>query len=30
VREALMEQARLLWHASNLYVTEPQIRLAES
>jgi acetylornithine/N-succinyldiaminopimelate aminotransferase len=29
VREALMEQARLLWHASNLYVTEPQIRLAE-
>src|SRR5205823_5452537 len=29
VREALMEQAKLLWHASNLYVTEPQIRLAE-
>src|SRR5712664_1901737 len=29
VREALMEQARLLWHASNLYVTEPKIRLAE-
>ena len=29
VRDALMEQARLLWHASNLYVTEPQIRLAE-
>jgi acetylornithine/N-succinyldiaminopimelate aminotransferase len=29
VREALMEQARLIWHASNLYVTEPQIRLAE-
>src|ERR1700704_2047961 len=29
VREALMAQARLLWHASNLYVTEPQIRLAE-
>src|SRR3954470_14821325 len=29
VREALMEQSRLLWHASNLYVTEPQIRLAE-
>ena len=29
VREALMEQANLLWHASNLYVTEPQIRLAE-
>ena len=29
VREALMEQARLLWHASNLYVTEPQVRLAE-
>jgi acetylornithine/N-succinyldiaminopimelate aminotransferase len=29
VREALFEQARLLWHASNLYVTEPQIRLAE-
>jgi acetylornithine/N-succinyldiaminopimelate aminotransferase len=29
IREALMEQARLLWHASNLYVTEPQIRLAE-
>src|SRR5258705_13753200 len=29
VREALMEQAGLLWHASNLYVTEPQIRLAE-
>ncbi len=29
VREALLEQARLIWHASNLYVTEPQIRLAE-
>ncbi|MGZ6125019.1 MAG: acetylornithine transaminase [Myxococcales bacterium] len=29
VREALMKQAGLLWHASNLYVTEPQIRLAE-
>jgi acetylornithine/N-succinyldiaminopimelate aminotransferase len=29
VREALMQQAGLLWHASNLYVTEPQIRLAE-
>src|SRR3977135_3720668 len=28
-REALVEQAKLLWHASNLYVTEPQIRLAE-
>ncbi len=29
VREALMQQAGLLWHASNLYITEPQIRLAE-
>ncbi len=29
VREALFEQAKLLWHASNLYVTEPQVRLAE-
>ena len=29
VRAALEEQAKLLWHASNLYVTEPQIRLAE-
>jgi len=29
VREAVIEQTRLLWHASNLYVTEPQIRLAE-
>src|SRR3954447_16584543 len=29
VRDALMKQAGLLWHASNLYVTEPQIRLAE-
>lgn len=29
VREALLEQSKLLWHASNLYVTEPQIRLAE-
>ena len=29
LREALFEQAKLLWHASNLYVTEPQIRLAE-
>jgi predicted acetylornithine/succinylornithine family transaminase len=29
VREALMEQAKLIWHASNLYLTEPQIRLAE-
>jgi len=30
VREALVAQAKLLWHASNLYVTEPQIRLAET
>ena len=30
VREALVAQAKLLWHASNLYVTEPQIRLAEA
>jgi acetylornithine/N-succinyldiaminopimelate aminotransferase len=29
LREALMAQAQLLWHASNLYVTEPQVRLAE-
>ena len=29
VREALVAQSKLLWHASNLYVTEPQIRLAE-
>ncbi len=29
VREALVEQSKLLWHASNLYLTEPQIRLAE-
>src|SRR3954454_17424068 len=29
LREALLEQSKLLWHASNLYVTEPQIRLAE-
>src|SRR5258708_6108218 len=29
VRAALIEQAGLLWHASNIYVTEPQIRLAE-
>jgi len=29
VQKALMEQAKLLWHASNLYVTEPQVRLAE-
>src|SRR3954452_3533723 len=29
VRDALVEQAKLLWHASTLYVTEPQIRLAE-
>ena len=29
VREALIEQSKLLWHASNLYVTEPQVRLAE-
>jgi len=29
VRDALMAQAQLLWHASNLYVTEPQVRLAE-
>jgi acetylornithine/N-succinyldiaminopimelate aminotransferase len=29
IREALLQQAGLLWHASNLYVTEPQIRLAE-
>ena len=29
VRAALQEQAGLLWHASNLYVTEPQVRLAE-
>ncbi len=29
LRAALEEQAKLLWHASNLYVTEPQIRLAE-
>jgi acetylornithine/N-succinyldiaminopimelate aminotransferase len=29
VRAAVIEQTKLLWHASNLYVTEPQIRLAE-
>src|SRR2546425_6605184 len=29
VRAALVEQSGLLWHASNLYVTEPQVRLAE-
>src|SRR5207237_9349331 len=29
VRAALMEQSGLLWHASNLYVTEPQTRLPE-
>ena len=29
VREAVLEQSNLLWHASNLYVTEPQVRLAE-
>src|SRR5260370_2556456 len=29
VREALLEQSKLIWHASNLYVTEPQIRLAQ-
>src|SRR3954467_2926987 len=29
VRDALVEQGKLLLHASNLYVTEPQIRLAE-
>src|SRR5205823_4657563 len=29
VREAVIEQTKLLWHASNLYFTEPQVRLAE-
>src|SRR5262245_42436806 len=29
VRAALAEQAGLLWHASNLYVTAPQVVLAE-
>jgi acetylornithine/N-succinyldiaminopimelate aminotransferase len=29
VRDAALEQMKLLWHASNIYVTEPQIRLAE-
>jgi acetylornithine/N-succinyldiaminopimelate aminotransferase len=29
VREALIEQSKLIWHASNLYLTEPQVRLAE-
>src|SRR5205085_2082624 len=29
VRDAVLEQTKLLWHASNLYVTEPQVRLAE-
>jgi len=29
IRDALMKQAGLLWHASNLYVTEPQVTLAE-
>src|SRR3954447_8586040 len=28
VREALIEQSKQLWHPSNLYVPEPQIRLA--
>ena len=29
VRAAVIEQTGLIWHASNLYYTEPQIRLAE-
>ena len=29
LRSALEEQAAKLWHVSNLYTTEPQIRLAE-
>lgn len=29
VREAVLQQSKLLWHASNLYFTEPQVRLAE-
>src|SRR3989449_5455244 len=29
VREAVLEQTKRLWHASNLYFTEPQVRLAE-
>src|SRR5438445_2740200 len=29
VRNAVLEQTKLLWHASNLYFTEPQVRLAE-
>src|SRR2546425_2865392 len=29
VRNAVIEQTKLLWHASNLYFTEPQVRLAE-
>ena len=29
VRAALVEQSGLIWHTSNVYVTEPQIRLAE-
>jgi predicted acetylornithine/succinylornithine family transaminase len=29
LREAVVEQSKLIWHASNLYYTEPQIRLAE-
>jgi acetylornithine/N-succinyldiaminopimelate aminotransferase len=29
LREAVLEQSKLIWHASNLYYTEPQIRLAE-
>lgn len=29
LRQALDEQASRLWHVSNLYTTEPQIRLAE-
>jgi predicted acetylornithine/succinylornithine family transaminase len=29
LRRALEEQAARLWHVSNLYTTEPQIRLAE-
>ncbi|MEE8580577.1 MAG: aspartate aminotransferase family protein [Myxococcota bacterium] len=29
VRAALEEQAGRLWHASNLYLTEPQVRVAE-
>ncbi|GAC1337856.1 MAG: acetylornithine transaminase [Myxococcales bacterium] len=29
LREAVLEQSKLIWHGSNLYYTEPQIRLAE-